>query len=161
LRERLAFARPTPVTAIALLQFGKAWLLMLAAVIAWMVPEALQAYGKVFSSVVYFASHGKHSPPFLLPIYGAYVAAMGWGLWQLRGWARRNLMATSGLTLAIWGRWFLFDQALGGPIRNATGEPAPTSAQIQAIGFLLLVDAIVFFYLFFDVDVKQAFGVKE
>jgi hypothetical protein len=47
--------RPTPVTAIAFLQFSKAWALMLVAVIAWLVPQALQYYGDMVSSVVYFA----------------------------------------------------------------------------------------------------------
>jgi hypothetical protein len=145
--------RPTPVTAIAVLQFSKAWALMLVAVIAWLVPQALQYYGDMVSSVVYFASHGKNARGPLLPLIAVYVAVMGWGLWSLKGWARKSLMATSGLTIAVWVRGFLFAQAMG--------VTSLSPSQMQVVGFLLLVDAITFFYLFFGVDVKLAFGVKD
>jgi hypothetical protein len=78
---------------------------------------------------------------------------MGWGLWSLKGWARKSLMATSGLTIAVWVRGFLFAQAMG--------VTSLSPSQMQVVGFLLLVDAITFFYLFFGVDVKLAFGVKD
>ncbi len=82
-----------------------------------------------------------------------YVAVMGWGLWSLKGWARKSLMVTSGLTIATWVRGFLLTQAMG--------ESSLTPSQMQVVGSLLLVDAITFFYLFFGVDVKLAFGVKD
>lgn len=145
--------RPTPVTAIALLQFSKAWALMLVAVIAWLVPQAIQYYPDMFSAVVYFASHGKNARGLLLPVIAVYIAVMGWGLWSLKGWARKSLITTSGLTIAVWVRGFMLAQAMG--------TSSLTSSQMQVVGFLLLVDAVTFFYLFFGWDVKLAFGVKD
>ena len=145
--------RPTPVSAIALLQFSKAWILLLVAVIAWQVPEAIRDYRDVVSAVVYFASHGKNARGLMVPLIALYVAVMGWGLWSLKGWARKSLMTTSGLTIVVWVRGLMIDRALGGP--------SLSTAQMQIVGFLLLVDAITFFYLYFGADVKVAFGVQE
>jgi hypothetical protein len=146
--------RPTSVTTIALLQFGKAWVLLTVAVVAWVVPDAMRVYGSDFSAVVYFAAHGKNPHGFLLPLVAGYVTVMGWGLWSLKGWARSSLMVTSGLTVAIWVRRLLFDQAMG-------DTTLKTPLEVQVVGFLLLADAITFFYLFFGVGVKRAFGESE
>jgi hypothetical protein len=142
------------VTGIALLQFGKAWVLLTVATVASLVPEATRIYGREFSAVVYFASHGKNPRGPLLPLIAVYVAVMGWGLWGLKGWARNALMVTSGLTVAIWLRRMLFDQVMG-------DTTLKTPLEVQVVAFLLLVDAITFFYLFFGAGVKRAFGESE
>lgn len=75
-----------------------------------------------------------------LPLAAAYYCVTGFGLLRLKRWARNALMLTSGATVLLWARRFLFDYALG----RATLK---TDLQQQSVYAVMCLDAIIFLYL--------------
>lgn len=85
---------------------------------------------------------------FLLPIVALFAAVVGWGLWSLKSWARNITLITTGMTVVLWMRAFLFDAAFG----DATFH---SSFERQTVYIVLLMDILVFLYLW---NVPEAFG---
>jgi hypothetical protein len=143
------FERPFPVTLIALFQFAKAWFLLLVVVIARVVPDALRSVPGL-SAFLYFAAHGRDTRGPLLPLVGVSVALIGCGLWRLWRWARRSLIFSSGLMVALWAYRFFNDWTAG----QVTFR---TPLEEQAVYFLVFLDLVIVAYLAFYDGVPQAF----
>ena len=154
-------ARPVPVVAIACFQFAKALVLASIAVVACLQPSALPSDNLLFLSVFYIAAHGGSASglsPQILTAYAAAIAmywmVMGWGIWNLKQWARRAVMISSGMTLALWARYVLYDS-----LSNWSDLRDPRA--MQPILVLLFLDLIVFLNLFLGYDVKRAFKALD
>jgi hypothetical protein len=169
------------VTLIALLQFSKAAFLVIIAMFLWRSPATLHGSNDV-GPLVYIAADGfclpmlalwpailiatvfdahpdAYSFVLLVPALAIYPAVVGWGLWHVRKWAHKTLIATSMLAL-----WFVLDgftvewtmlQAVLHKYAIATGSKR------QAVCALLLIDGTVLFYLCLGDGVRKAFGVKD
>lgn len=145
--------RPVAITAIAMFQFAKAWFLLLVVMVLRYAPEAMQHF-PALPQAIYFAAHGRDTHGYLLPVIGVYVAVTGWGLWRLQRWARRSLIASSGLMLAIWAHRFYLDWS--------QGETTLTSPLAQhTVTLVLFLDAVVLLYLVCYDDVRLAFAESE
>ncbi len=142
--------RPTPITMIALFQFGKAWLLLLMVVVQQYAPEALHRV-PTLTALIYIAAHGRNTQGLLLPIIGIYVAIVGCGLWYLKQWARRNLIASSVVALGIWGWRFFRDWSDGTTTLR-------TPLEEQTVYLLVFLDLVVLLYLVAYDGVPQAFA---
>jgi hypothetical protein len=75
--------RPTLVTILALLSFAAALYLLALAAILWIAPGALSVMvGKYFMYGLELAG------PYMILLFGAGYALIGWGLFRLQNWAR-------------------------------------------------------------------------
>lgn len=148
-----AVDRPFPVTLIAWFQFAKAWFLLLVAFVSKYVPDAVRAV-PTLPAFVYVAAHGRNTNGYLLPAIGIYMGIVGWGLWRLKRWARRSLVASTGLMMAIWAYRFAADWAAG-------ETTLKTPLEQQTVTVLLFLDAVIFFYLVIHDDVPLAFARSE
>lgn len=143
--------RPQGVTLIALWQFSKAVILVLAGTVGLPYLAATSRPNHLLVSIVYIAAHGQWLPAFLLPITAIIPAALGWGIYQLKPWARFALLISSGVTATRWISGLLFSVwALGEKI-------LPSAAARDTVAVLVIVDLIIFSYLI-NSDVKRAFG---
>ena len=173
--------RPLTVTLIALLQFSKAVFLVIVAMFLWRYPATLHGSNSV-GPLVYVAADGfclpmlalwpailiatvfdahpdAYSFVLLVPALAIYPAVIGWGLWHLKAWAHKTLIATSILAL-----WFVLDgfkvewtilQAVLHKYALATGSAR------QTVCAFFLIDRAVLFYLWLGNGVRKAFGVKD
>jgi hypothetical protein len=149
---------PFSVVLIALFQFAKATVLL---IVFWMMmkaPEMLEG-SHLAPLLVFIASHGKVPQGPVLALLAIYPIVIGAGLLLMIPWARRTLMVTSGLTIAIWVRYLLMNQMMsaGNPLQQ---NLALTPEQQQAVLALLLTDALVLFYLWMGQGVQKAFSVN-
>ena len=173
--------RPFSVTLIALLQFSKAAVLVIIAMFLWRSPATLHGSNAV-GPLVYVAADGfclpilalwpavlivtafvvnpeAYSFVLLLPALAIYPAVVGWGLWHVKRWAHKTLIAT--LMLAL---WFVLDSfKMGWTILQAVLHKyaLETVTARQALCALLLIDGTVLFYLWLGNGVRTAFGVKD
>jgi len=141
--------RPFPLTVIALFQFAKAWFLLTVVAVARFAPDALRAF-TALPALLYFAAHGRDTRGPLLPFAAFYVGLIGVGLWRLWGWARRSLVFSSGVMIALWAWRLLIDwkdrtQTLNTPFAEET------------VYFLVFIDVAIVLYLAFYDDVSRAF----
>jgi hypothetical protein len=141
--------RPMPVTLIALFQFAKAWFLVTVVAIGRFAPEALRAFSAL-PALLYFAAHGRDTRGPLLPFVAFYVGLIGLGLWRLWGWARRSLVFSSGIMIALWA-WRLLNNWRDGM------QTLKTPLEEQTIYFLVFIDVVTVLYLAFYDGVPQAF----
>ncbi len=80
--------RPLGVTLVAVWQFCKAGFLALISAIALAYPVS-QPYSSLrVRQFIYIAAHGTEPPAILLPVVALLAAAIGWGIWRLKYWAR-------------------------------------------------------------------------
>jgi len=149
---------PLPVVLIALFQFAKATVLL---GVFWMMtkaPEMLEG-SHLSPLLVFIAAHGKVPQGPVVAVLAIYPIVIGAGLLLTIPWARRTLMVTSGLTIALWIRTLLMNQMLSSdnPLQQ---NMQMSSDQQQAILALLLTDALVLFYLWMGKGVQKAFSVN-
>ena len=150
LRETsLSSLRPLPVTLIALLQFAKALFLALVVWAGRFSPQTLYSFPSL-PAFLYFASHGRAANGTVLPVVAAYTGLIGLGLWLLWGWARRSLIFSSVLMIALWGYRFYSDWTVG-------AQTLKTPLEEQTIYFLIFIDVVIVLYLAFYDGVSQAF----
>ncbi len=146
--EPAKVARPVGITAIAVIQFVKAAVLVLTGSLLRLKPEVVGP-DSVLYPLLYFATRGKYDAltaalqggnalPGLLFVLGLYLGAIGVGVLFLSGWARRTLIFTCGMTLALWAKTSLWPDA-------AAAASAPPD--MKNFYVLLVVDAGVFLYL--------------
>jgi hypothetical protein len=138
--------RPLQVIPIAMFQFGKAAFLLIVAALLWLSPDSLP-HSAAFSQVLFIAAHGKNLPGVLVPIFGCYVAYVGFGLLQLRPSIRRTLAISSAITIAVsLNRLGVF------------GEVSVTNTfQRQALYVLILLDLAVYIYLVYHPEIVRSF----
>ena len=110
--------------------------------------DALQF--SVTAAFLYFASHGRAANGTVLPVVAAYTGLTGLGLWLLWGWARRSLIFSSVLMIALWGYRFYSDWTVG-------AQTLKTPLEEQTIYFLIFIDVVIVLYLAFYDGVSQAF----
>jgi hypothetical protein len=148
-----ALERPFPVTVIAHFQFAKAAFLLGVAALLQFVPDAIHSM-PLLPFLLYVAAHGRDTHGFLLPIAGLFVGFVGYGLWSLKPWARRSLIVSTGLMLAVWGHRFFVDQMDGVVTLKTPHEQ-------QTVAMVLFLDAVVFLYMVAYDDIPRAFGKKK
>ena len=150
--------RPITITLIAFLQFAKAWVLLLVAWMVWKAPEALQG-SNTAATLVYLAAHGSNPRGVFLAVFTIYPLVIGAGLWFLQPWARYALMVTSGVTVAKWVRFLLLNWAVAGSsLYDPIMEPGNRRDTVLT---LILIDAVVFLYLWTGQGVSKAFGIDD
>jgi hypothetical protein len=145
--------RPHAVTAIALFQFARAGLILLFALSKWLEPNA-RLDSRLDTKILVYIAARQNASSILLPLSAIFVAAVGWGLWRLKTWARTTLITTSGVTVFLWSRRFAFDWAIGSNTLQST-------AQVQTIYAVILIDLLIFCCLSFYPDVADAFGKQD
>ncbi len=145
--------RPSPVTVIAHLQFAKAAFLLGVAALLHFIPDAIHSM-PLLPFFVYVAAHGRNTHGFLLPLAGLFVGFVGYGLWRLKPWARRSLIASTALMLIVWGHRFFVDHMDGVVTLRTPHEQ-------QAVSMLLFLDAVVFLYMVAYDDIPRAFGKRK
>jgi hypothetical protein len=149
-----AAKRPFAVTLIALFQFAKAVFLLIAARELGVDPTRQMRSPLTVQALMYIAAHG-NARGVLVPIVATYIGVVGWGLWRLKQWARNLLMVTSAVTVAVWiRRLVLVDWALKSPTLKS-------ELARQSVYIVLLMDALVFAYLAFDLHTIEAFAKNE
>jgi hypothetical protein len=140
------------VTAIALLQFSRAGLILLFVLSRWFYPNADLDSRVDIKVLVYFVSRHNASS-ILLPLSAAFIVAIGSGLWRLKQWARIALMTTSGMTVFLWIRWFALDWAMPSNILRK-------GAERQTILAVILIDSLIYCCLAFYPGVARSFGER-
>jgi hypothetical protein len=138
--------RPLQIIPIALFQFAKAAFLLVVATLLWLAPASLPN-SAAFTQVLFIAAHGKDLPGVLVPIFGCYVAYVGFGLLQLKPSIRRNLAISSAITIAVsLNRLGVF------------GDASVTNRfQREALYILILLDLAVYIYLAFHPEIVRSF----
>jgi hypothetical protein len=146
--------RPLPLSLIVLFQFLKASLLLLVCVLASTGHESRLASIPDLRDLIFLASHGKAPSGLVLLVLGLYAAAIGYGLWNFRRWARNSLVFTSLLMLVLWFAHNDFGTAL-------LTMPAFRLVETQTVYILLLLDFFIFMYLKFHSDTARCFPPKQ
>src|SRR5579862_8395054 len=98
--------RPGPVTLIALFQFCGAGLILAVVLFTLMDPERqITSRRDIQSLIIILTRHiivPKTFIPMVMPFVAVYLAAIGWGLWNLQKWARHLLLGSSAITVVLW-----------------------------------------------------------
>lgn len=145
--------RPGVVTAIALTQFAKAAVILMATWLVWQRPGAAFGSGLILrlSDIL---TTGRGGLDFMAPVFAGYALSVGCGLWFLEKWARRTLMVTSGLTAGVWIFALVTQYDSAGGLADRLSVPYYDPRTLYTI---VLIDAAVFLYLAFGRDVPEAF----
>ena len=140
-------ARPISITLIAGLQFLKAVVLLLTGVLLKVEPNMVSNPDSLFHSLLYVATRGRYDSlqaalqgedlvTGVVVLLGLYLAAIGLGLLHVNAWARRTLIFSCGLTLALAAKSSL------SPDLVTMASPDMTRFYV-----LLALDAVVFVYM--------------
>lgn len=156
-------ARPPIVTFVAMIQFLRAGMALCIGWAIWAFPNSgLDSLVRV-KALAYLATHHALAPrtvaPITMTLFAAYFILTGFGLWKLQSWARKVLLLTSGLTVAVWIRYFALDSVIRNTELGSALGPSPIGkAALPLIMIVILVDALVFCCLAFYPDVGKAFA---
>lgn len=142
--------RPFPVVLIASFQFVKAGFLIGVAAFLWLAPDSLPN-SIAFSQMLFIAAHGRDISGYLIPIFGAYVAYVGYGIYVMLPSARRTLAVSSAITIAV------SLQRLG--IFGGTGVIGQLDRETLYI--LILLDLAIYIYLAFHPEVVRTFESRK
>jgi hypothetical protein len=152
--------RPAPVTFISLYHFCAAIFLLVILLVTAFDPDSHFNSNLAVQVTTYLITRhnivSRGSIPILMPAIAGYLAIVGWGLWCLQAWARRLVIATSGLTVLSWLRALLIRQwTLGESLfRDELAR--------QTVYVLMAINSIIFCCLTLYPDVVQAFeGGRE
>jgi hypothetical protein len=145
---RKTIRRPLPITVIASFQMGKALFLLIFAALEWLSPDSILNY-PAMAGLFYIATHGRNISGVIIPILGVYFGFIGLGLWRMKNWARKNLIATSVVTIIIWGRLFFLEWVHEEPIKLGIDRSTVYS--------LVLLDIVIFSYLVLYGDIADRF----
>lgn len=142
--------RPAPLTAIAYFQFAKAAFLLAVAALLQFFADAVRSM-PLLPFLLYAAAHGRDTHGIFLPVAGVFVGIVGYGLWRLKPWARRSVIASTGLMLIVWAHRFYLDEMDG-----VTTLRSPLEQ--KTVAMVLFLDAVVFLYMVAYDDIPRAFG---
>lgn len=145
--------RPFPVTVIAGFQFLKASFLFGVAAMLQFFPDAVRSM-PLLPFLLYAAAHGRDTHGFLLPVVGFFIVIVGYGLWKLKPWARRSLIASTGLMMVVWAVRF-FEDKVDGIVTLKTPYEQKT------VTMVLFLDAVIFLYMVAYDDIPRAFGKRR
>jgi len=142
--------RPFQVVLIASFQFLKAAFLIGVAAYLWLAPNSLPN-SIAFSQMLFIAAHGRDVSGYLVPIFGAYVAYVGWGIYRMRPSTRTTLAISSAITVAvslqrlgIFGDTTMHDQL-----------------DRQTLYILILLDLAIYIYLVFHPEIVRTFDSRK
>jgi hypothetical protein len=151
--QKLRVERPLGVTLVAYFQFLKATVLLLTGSLLCSKPDAVTNAGSVLYPLVYIAMRGNTAAiqamgggggalALIILLLGAYIGATGAGLWNMRAWARRSMLLTSGMTL------FFYTKSVFFPDSNA-GIHVPSASSPDMLYFHILLAIDTFFFAYF------------
>ena len=142
--------RPFPVVLIATFQFIKAGFLIAVSAFLWLAPNYLP-HSAAFTKMLFIAAHGKDVSGYLVPIFGAYVAYVGCGMYMMRPSTRTTLAISSAITVAVsLGRLGVF------------GDTTMTDQlDRQALYILILLDLAIYIYLAFHPEIVRSFESRK
>lgn len=148
--------RPRPITLIALLHFCAAGIVLSIALLTLVAPGMhLNSMLTVQVTAYVITGHNlvsEGSIPIVMPAIAIYLGAIGWGLWRLQKWARHVLIATSGLTVAVWARALLIRQwAFGDSLFH-------DQLARQTVYVMIIIKALILGCLTMYPDVATAFN---
>lgn len=159
-------ARPPIVTFVAAIQFLRATVALFIGFGIWAFPNSgLDSLMRV-KALAYLATRYPLPPrviaPFAMTFFAAYLIVTGFGLLNLKRWARNVLLLTSGLTVFAWTRYFIFDSLLRNTDLGGALGPSPISkAALSVIAVGIMMDALIFCCLAFYPDVWKIFGERN
>lgn len=147
--EQRRMARPWGVTLVVYFQVLKAAVLLFTGITLRLKPELVVNSESVLYPLLYVAMRGNSSVidavmqggnvlPAIIVAWGLYLGTLGSGLWQMKGWARRSVVFTSGITLLLYAKAILLPSTPG---LNSS------SPDLLNVHLLLFFDAVIFFYL--------------
>jgi len=138
--------RPFQVVLIASFQFLKAAFLIGVAALLWLAPNSFPN-SVALTQMLFIAAHGRNLSGFLVPVFGAYVAYVGWGIYTMRPSVRRTLACSSAITIA------LSLQRLGFFGETTMHDPLDR----QTLYILILLDLAIYIYLVFHPEIIRSF----
>lgn len=149
--EQRQLDRPGGVAIVACFQLLKAGVLVFTGMLLWWKPSVVDSSQSILYPLLYVATRGNYAAlnammkganllPGLIFLLGLYLSAIGSGLWQLKKWARRNVIFTCSLTLLLWAKSTLLPSAPG-------VSTFPLSPDLRSFHILLLCDGVIFLYL--------------
>ena len=140
------FDRPLALLLIAVFQSAKGCFLLFVAAFLWFAPDALPN-SQTFTEFLYIAAHGKELTGYLVPVFGAYLVYVGYGLFTRRPSVRTNLSLSCAITIA------LSLQRLG-----LFGETATTNyVDRETLYIFILFDAAIYIYMAFHPEIASSF----
>jgi hypothetical protein len=104
-------------------------------------------------ALLYIAAHDNAGSP-ILPVAAIYAAVVGWGIWEMKSWARNILMITSGIRALMWTRAIAF-------FATGVDQRPQDDWTRQTIYLEIGVDILIFLCLMYGPNVKEAFGPKD
>ena len=130
-------------------QILKAAVLLLTGIMLRWRPEVVVNSRSVLYPLLYIAMRGNSSIinevmqggnllPVLISVWGLYLGVLGSGLWQMKMWARRSVVFTSGITLLLYAKAVFLP---------GTPDFGSYSPDLQNLHLLLFFDAVIFVYL--------------
>ena len=138
--------RPLALLFIAAFQSVKGSFLLIVAAFLWIAPDALPN-SQTFTEFLYIAAHGKNVSGYLVPIFGAYLVYVGYGLFTLRPSVRTNLSFSCAITI------ILSLQRLG-----LFGQTATTNyIDRETLYILILFDFAIYIYMVFHPEIASSF----
>ena len=138
--------KPFALYLIAAFQSLKGGFLLLVAALLWIAPDALPN-SQTFTELLYVAAHGKDLTGYLVPIFGAYLVYVGYGLFTLRPSVRTNLIISCAVTIGVsMQRLGLFGYS--GYLSNLDRE---------TLYILILFDSAIFIYMVFHREIASSF----
>jgi hypothetical protein len=141
-------ARPFSITLVSGFQFFKAIYLVFFFAKSWKVLLAFPVPGKIDAEGLF-----RYLFLLMLPVAAVYSLVIGWGLWRLRGWARRLLIS------AIVNCWMIGTASFNGPLFG--GGILPANWQNRTLICVLLVDLLVYGCLAWYPGVSEAFDAHR
>ena len=142
--------RPFQVILIASFQFLKAAFLIVVSAFLWLSPTSLPD-SAAFTQLLFIAAHGKDVSGYLVPIFGAYVAYVGYGIYMMRPSTRTTLAISSAITVAIsLKRLGVFGET------SLTGQ-----LDRQTLYILILIDLVIYLYLAFHPAIISSFDSRK
>ena len=150
--EQRQLDRPVGVILVACFQLLKAGVLLLTGILLRWKPEFVDSSQSILYPLLYVATRGNYAAiktamqganllPGLIFLLGFYLAVIGFGLWELKQWARRTVMFTCGLTLLLSIKSILWPGTFGSIF------PITSASDLQYVHIPLFFDAVVFLYL--------------
>lgn len=145
--------RPRTVTFIAAIQFTRAAYILIFLATKWLALSSHWVDTREAQTLLFIAAHDNARSP-ILPVAAIYAAVVGWGIWEMKSWARNILMITSGIRALMWIRGLAFDATgLTDHIKNDWGR--------QTVYLEIGVDILIVLCLLYGPNVKEAFGPKD
>ena len=138
--------KPFALYLIAAFQSLKGCFLLLVAALLWIAPDALPN-SQTFTEFLYIAAHGKDLTGYLVPVFGAYLVYVGYGLFTLRRSVRTNLSLSCAVTIGV------SMQRLG--VFGYAGSISYLDRETLYI--LILFDSAIFIYMVFHPEIAGSF----